>query len=159
MMKVRVKTLLMQGSKRWKIWETFCSQSWEDLNGKPRDSRSLAWFTEESNVMNLNQEHTLKLRCYSLSKWKHLGGVALPSRRGNWAQGTIDVIAEISLGVSIGQEKNTHLKKRKHAEMQNYGAGWKEEKVERKEKQQRVLVVTRERVNKNKSESQSKATE
>lgn len=84
--------------------------------------------------MNLNQEHTLKLRCYSLSKWKRLGGVALPSRRGNWAEGTIDVIAEMSLGVCIGQEKNTHLKKRNHAEMQNYGAGGKEEKVERKEK-------------------------
>lgn len=43
--------------------------------------------------------------------------------------------------------------------MQNYGAGGKEEKVERKEKKKRVPGVTRERVNKNKSESQSKTTE
>ena len=45
--------------------------------------------------------------------------------------------------------------------MQNYGAGGKEKKVERKEKQKknRVPVVTQERVNKKKSESQSKTTE
>ena len=45
--------------------------------------------------------------------------------------------------------------------MQNCGAGGKEEKVERKEKQKknRVSVVTQERVNKKKSESQSKTTE
>lgn len=46
--------------------------------------------------------------------------------------------------------------------MHNYGAGGKEEKAERKEEKQkknRVSVVTQERVNKKKSESQSKTTE
>lgn len=74
--------------------------------------------------------------------------------RGWSCEYSTDMIVEVSLGVCICQEK----KKSKTEKCNTSGAGGKEEKSERREKNS-IPVVKQERLNKKESESQPKTAE